>query len=74
MSIVIFSTPNCGQCVASKMFFKRKNLEFTEVDLSTNPDELKRLQDLGFSQAPVIEANGERWSGFRPDKIQQLVG
>ena len=25
----------------------------------------------GHTQAPIVEAKGDRWSGFRPDKLQQ---
>jgi glutaredoxin-like protein NrdH len=28
---------------------------------------------LGYLQAPVVEVNGEHWSGFRPERIQSLV-
>ena len=28
---------------------------------------------LGYVQAPVVEANGEHWSGFRPDRIKGLA-
>ena len=28
---------------------------------------------LGYLQAPVVEVDGEHWSGFRPDRIRSLA-
>jgi glutaredoxin-like protein NrdH len=42
-------------------------------DLETMPDKLQEFMDEGHLQAPVVEAGGERWSGFRPDKLGEIA-
>ncbi len=46
-----------------------KGIEYTVVDLTTNPAALEYVMDeLGYSAAPVVVASDQdHWSGFRPD-------
>jgi glutaredoxin-like protein NrdH len=30
------------------------------------------MNDLGYLQAPVVVTEDDHWSGFRPDKIEQI--
>lgn len=38
------------------------------------PRHLERLKALGYMQAPVVVTEQDHWSGFRPDKIEELAG
>ena len=41
--------------------------------MSVNSDSLAYVKELGHLQAPVVvTADGEHWSGFRPDLLDQL--
>jgi glutaredoxin-like protein NrdH len=48
-------------------------IECEVVDLSTDPEALARLKAAGFLQAPVVETVDQSWSGFRPDKIDDVA-
>jgi glutaredoxin 3 len=37
-AIEIFTRPGCGYCGAAKSLLKRKNAEFTEFDVSVDPN------------------------------------
>ena len=48
-------------------------LPYEVIDMSVNPDSLAYVKELGHLQAPVVvTADGEHWSGYRPDKIDAL--
>ena len=39
----------------------------------TDEEMLQHLRDNGFSQFPVVIADGVTWCGFRPDRLKLLV-
>ncbi len=72
--VIVYSTPKCVQCDATKRLLKKLEVEFESVDLSQNEDAKNKLMSEGFKQAPIVDWNGEKWSGFRPDFINKKVG
>ena len=44
------------------------------LDLSEDQTALETVKELGYLQAPVVVTDGDHWSGFRPDKIDELAG
>lgn len=58
----------------TKRLMKREGIEFEEMDLLAHPEQLEKFKEEGLLQAPivVIGNNGRRWSGFRPDLIEEL--
>ena len=73
MSITVFSKPNCVQCDATYRALKKNGLAYTVVDITEDAEALENVKALGYVQAPVVFANGEHWSGFRPDRIKALA-
>ena len=73
MAITVYSKPNCVQCNATKKALDRAGLDYDTVDISANDEARDYVMALGYVQAPVVEANGEHWSGFRPDRIKALA-
>ena len=73
MSITVFSKPNCVQCDATYRALKKSGLEYTVVDITQDAEALENVKSLGYVQAPVVFADGEHWSGFRPDRIKALA-
>lgn len=37
-TVEIYTTPTCPYCTAAKALLRKKNVEFTEVDVSRDPD------------------------------------
>jgi len=72
MSITLYTKPACVQCNATKKALDRAGLEYDMVDISMDDESRDYVMALGYVQAPVVEANGEHWSGFRPDRIKSL--
>ena len=73
MSITVFSKPACVQCDATYRALNKHGLDYEIVDISLDADALENVKALGYQQAPVVIADGDHWSGFRPDKIKALA-
>lgn len=73
-TITVYSKPACVQCVATYRALDRLGLDYEVVDLSTEEGALAEVLALGYQQAPVVRSGDVHWSGFRPDKIKELVG
>ncbi|QNE90100.1 glutaredoxin-like protein NrdH [Corynebacterium incognita] len=72
MSITVYSKPACVQCTATKKALDRSGLDYEVVDISLDDEARDYVMALGYVQAPVVEVDGDHWSGFRPDRIKAL--
>lgn len=73
MLITVYTKPNCVQCKATYRFLDKNNLKYSVVDITEDPEAFEYVVSLGYSQAPVVVAGLQHWSGFRPDKIEKIV-
>ena len=73
MTITVYSKPGCGPCRATQSALAKAGLEFDVVDISTDDDARDEVMALGYSQAPVVVAGDQHWSGFRPERIRALA-
>lgn len=71
--VILWSKPACVQCTATERALDAKGIEFEELDLTERPDVVKALRESGIMQAPFVQFRDDSWSGFRPDKIDELV-
>jgi len=72
MRIIIYTKNNCVQCNATKNAMDRHGIDYQLINLDAQPDAIDSLKSLGYRQVPVVMANDDHWSGFRPDKIAGL--
>lgn len=72
MTVTVFTKPACTACNATYRALDKAGINYQSVDISQDAEGLERLKALGFMQAPVVEAGDDSWSGFRPDKIEEL--
>lgn len=73
MTITIYTLPACVQCDSTKRMLTRSEVEFVEVDLSTDPAAMEKIRGWGYTQAPVVEHGNQHWSGFRMERLQSLI-
>lgn len=73
MSITVYSKPRCPQCDATYRALNQAGVTYQSVDVSQDPQALEYILSLGYKQAPVVVADDNHWSGFRPDRIKALV-
>ena len=72
--IVVWELPNCVQCTQTKKEFDKRKIIYTTKRLDEHPEDLERFKELGLLQAPIVETDKTRWSGFRLDRIRSLDG
>jgi glutaredoxin-like protein NrdH len=73
MAITVYTKPSCVQCTATYRALDNKGIEYEVLDLSVDENALEAVKALGYLQAPVVITDEDHWSGFRPDKIQELA-
>lgn len=71
--VTVYSLPNCVQCDTTKRFLTKNLIEYTEVDISQDPEAYEKIKEWGFTQAPVVEYDKKAWSGFRMDMLSQIA-
>lgn len=73
LSSLVYTKPSCVQCNATYRALDAKGVEYEIHDLSEDPKALEQVKALGYLQAPVVVTDEGHWSGFRPDKIDELA-
>ena len=73
MTVTVYTKPSCVQCNATYRALDSKGIEYEVLDLSADADALAQVKELGYLQAPVVITDEDHWSGFRPDKIDELA-
>lgn len=73
MTVTVYTKPSCVQCTATYRALNARGIEFEIFDVSVDDKALQAVKDLGYLQAPVVITDEEHWSGFRPDKIDELA-
>jgi glutaredoxin-like protein NrdH len=79
MGVIVYTKPACVQCNATYRALDKKGIAYSSVDITQDADALERLKALGHMQAPVVEKLNDKgeledhWTGFRPDKIEELA-
>lgn len=73
MKITVYTTPNCVQCNSTKRYFDRHDISYETVDLSQDEEALKMVRELGHTIAPVVIAGDKHWSGFRIERIKNVI-
>lgn len=74
-AIVVFTKENCPACKMTKALMSKLGIEYETIDVTNDQHQLNRLKQLGYKQLPVVTSGKNiGWSGFRPEKIKELVG
>ncbi len=66
-STLIYTHPDCAFSQAAKMDYRKRNVEYTEIDLSKQHDQIPALLELtdGERVTPVIVEDGVVTIGFK---------
>lgn len=72
--VTVFTTSGCMQCRMTIKTLDANGIPYETRDITDHPDTANELRGLGFRQLPVVQAAGMApWSGFRPDRIDQIT-
>ena len=66
-STIIYTHPDCAYSSAAKMDYRKRKVEYTEIDLSKQTDQIPALLELtaGERVTPVKVENGTVTIGFK---------
>jgi glutaredoxin len=73
MKIDVYSSNTCQYCVAVKDFFDSHNLDFTEKNISENPEFRKELIKKHIMGVPYVTIDNEPILGFDIEKIKEIL-
>jgi glutaredoxin len=82
MTVIVYSTPHCPKCAASKAVLKRHNVAFEEFDVSVDKERAREMvekrrsvREAGEREVlmPVLDINGIIIEGFDRQKIEQAL-
>ena len=79
-TVTVYTKDHCSQCVMTKKWLTKRDIEFAEVDILEDPMDLAAAKELGLMAAPVVvvsfgvPGDDEAWSGFNPIKLGQHLG
>lgn len=71
--ITVYSKNNCMQCKMTKKFLEQHGANFQEINIDEHPEKVDYVKSLGFTSAPVIEADNLVFSGFQPARLKELI-
>ena len=71
--VVVYSNPNCTACEQTKRFLTVKGVAFESKMISESPEVFALIEEKGYKSAPVVVAGNDSWSGFRLDKLSELL-
>lgn len=71
-TVTVYTKPACVQCNATHKALQRQGVDFETVDITVDLEARDYVMALGYTQAPVVIAGAQHWSGFRPDRIKAL--
>jgi glutaredoxin 3 len=74
-SVKVYSTSTCPWCTRAKQFLKENNIDFQDIDLSSDQqavDDLMRKS--GQMGVPVLDIDGQIIVGFNKEIIKQSLG
>lgn len=77
--ITLYSRPDCQPCKRIKAWWKRKGVEFTEINVEESPDDLAAIKALGYERVPVtIVSTGDpeveiHWGGLHMYNLEKYT-
>ena len=74
-SVKVYSTPSCPWCIRLKQFLKENNVEFQNIDVSSDQAAVDEMvQKSGQMGVPVLDIEGQIIVGFDKEKIKSTLG
>ena len=73
--IDVYTSKNCGHCVALKKYLKSKNIKFKEFDIDKNIAKVVSIsKKTGYKGLPIICKTDNCIMGFDKDALDKMIG
>ncbi len=72
--VVIYTTPTCAYCKATKEFFKENKIQYSEKNVAEDKDAAKEMiERSGQMGVPVIDVDGKLVIGFDRNALKKAL-
>ncbi|MEM5793956.1 MAG: Uxx-star family glutaredoxin-like (seleno)protein [Candidatus Aenigmatarchaeota archaeon] len=72
--VKIYTTPTCPYCEMAKTFFRENNIEYEEIDVSSDREAaIEMIEKSGQMGVPVIEIDDKIIVGFDVNAIKKAL-
>jgi len=72
--VKVYSTPTCPWCTRTKDFLSSNNIEFENIDVSSDTEASREMiEKSGQMAVPVIDIDGTIVVGFDEAKLRELL-
>ena len=71
--VIVYSKTACGKCVFTKKWLESKGIPYEEKRTDLDEDARNEVIEMGYQELPVVVAGDEHWSGYQPEKLEELV-
>jgi glutaredoxin 3 len=73
-TITIYSTPTCAYCKMAKEYLEKKNIPFTDIDVSVDQQKAEEMvAKSGQFGVPVIDVGGKIIVGYDKRKLDEYL-
>ncbi|MBP2027515.1 glutaredoxin-like YruB-family protein [Acetoanaerobium pronyense] len=73
-TVVVYTSSTCPHCHTAKDYLKGKGVEYSEKNVSEDPEARKELIQKKIMGVPAIFIDEEVVVGFDKERIDQLLG
>jgi glutaredoxin-like protein NrdH len=71
--VTVYSNLNCVQCEQTKRYLTNNGVEFEAKMIQDSPEIFELIEAKGYKAAPVVVVGNESWSGFKLERLADLV-
>jgi glutaredoxin-like YruB-family protein len=72
--VTVYSTPTCSWCNTLKSWFRKNNIQFTDIDVSRDQNAAESLvRRSGQQGVPQTDINGQMVVGFNQQRLKELL-
>ncbi|MEX2372054.1 MAG: glutaredoxin domain-containing protein [Bacteroidales bacterium] len=72
--VTVYTTPTCTWCNTIKTYFREKKINFTEVNVASDPARAEEMaKKSGQQGVPQTDINGKMVIGFDKNRINELL-
>ncbi len=74
-NVIIYTTPTCRFCGATKEFFKDNGIDYSEINVAADVKAAETMiEKSGQMGVPVIDIDGQIVVGFNKPRLSELIG
>lgn len=71
--LTVYVLPECVNCAATTGVLDAAGVPYRLVELVRDEKAVEYVQQLGYTEAPIVTVGAAHWSGHQPDKLRAVT-